>query len=77
MERVLVVDLLHLLAGEGTFGMHVAEILDKSHVWQAYRYQSHELFLPAGLPGSAGVVGLLEGSDVARFALPAPEAPNT
>ena len=48
MERVLAVDLLHLMASEGSYGAQVAAQLDVSEVWHAYRDQKHDLFLPAG-----------------------------
>ena len=48
MERVLAVDLLHLMAAEGSHGAQVAQQLDASEVWHAYRDQKHDLFLPAG-----------------------------
>ncbi|KAK9915634.1 hypothetical protein WJX75_001835 [Coccomyxa subellipsoidea] len=75
MERVLAVELLHLLAAEGTYGAQVSAQLDVSDVWHAYRDQKHDLFLPAGGTSQGGVFGLLTGSEVARFALPAPEPP--
>ena len=54
MQRVLAVDLLHLMAAEGSYGAQVAQQLDASEVWHAYRDQKHDLFLPAGstLPGA-------------------------
>lgn len=48
MERVLAVELLHLLAAEGVYGAQVANQLNASDVWAAYRDQKHDLFLPAG-----------------------------
>ena len=48
MERVLAVDLLHLMAAEGSYGAQIAQQLDASEVWHAYRDQKHDLFLPAG-----------------------------
>ena len=48
MQRVLAVDLLHLMAAEGSYGAQVAQQLDASEVWHAYRDQKHDLFLPAG-----------------------------
>lgn len=73
VQRVLAVDVLKLMAEEGLHGMRVEELLDASEVWQAYKHQKHDLFLPSGATAESGVVGLLEGSTVARFALPAPE----
>lgn len=57
MERVLAVDILHLLAAEGVYGAQVAEQLNASDVWHAYRDQKHDLFLPAG--GTAQVTSAL------------------
>ena len=48
MQRVLAVELLHLLAAEGAYGGQAAAALDASEVWAAYRDQRHDLFLPAG-----------------------------
>ena len=48
MQRVLAVDILHLMAAEGSYGVQVAQQLDASEVWHAYRDQKHDLFLPAG-----------------------------
>lgn len=73
VQRVLAVDVLKLMAEDGLHGMTVEEILSASDVWQAYKHQKHDLFLPSGATAESGVVGLLEGSTVARFALPAPE----
>lgn len=56
MERVLAVELLHLLAAEGTYGAQVSAQLDVSDVWHAYRDQKHDLFLPAG--GTAQVCAM-------------------
>ncbi|GMH45130.1 hypothetical protein BSKO_13087 [Bryopsis sp. KO-2023] len=74
VQRVLAVDVLKLMAEEGLYGVRVEEILEASEVWQAYKHQKHDLFLPSGATAESGVVGLLEGSAVARFALPAPES---
>lgn len=48
MERVVAVEVLHLLAAEGLHAAAVQELLDASEVWRAYRDQKHDLFLPAG-----------------------------
>ena len=48
MERVLAVEVLHLLAAEGMHGQVVADRLAASEVWQAYQGQRHDLFLPGG-----------------------------
>lgn len=73
VQRVLAVDVLKLMSEEGLHAMRVEEQLDASEIWQAYKHQKHDLFLPSGATAESGVVGLLEGSTVARFALPAPE----
>ena len=75
VQRVLFVDVLNLLALEGTYAAQVRHILDNSEIWAAYRGQQHDLFLPAGGTASQGVVGLLKGSETAKFALPAPPLP--
>ena len=48
VERVLAVEVLHLLAAEGGHGQVVADKLAASEVWQAYQGQRHDLFLPGG-----------------------------
>ena len=48
MDRVLGVEVLHLLAAEGSYGAQIAQQLDASDVWHAYKDQKHDLFLPAG-----------------------------
>ena len=48
VERVLAVEVLHLLATEGAHGQVVADRLAASEVWQAYQGQRHDLFLPGG-----------------------------
>ena len=45
---MLAVDVVHLLAAEGTYSASVNEQLDRSDVWRAYSTQKHDLFLPAG-----------------------------
>ncbi|KAF8069423.1 GRV2 [Scenedesmus sp. PABB004] len=73
VERALAVDVLRLLAEEGTYGEQVGAALAGSAVWAAYRDQRHDMFLPSGATPESGVVGLLTAGDTARFALPAPE----
>jgi DnaJ family protein C protein 13 len=73
VQRALAVDVLQLLAEEGAAGGHVAALLQRSDVWQAYSGQRHDMFLPSGATADSGVVGLLTGGETARFALPAPE----
>ncbi|GFR46452.1 hypothetical protein Agub_g8026, partial [Astrephomene gubernaculifera] len=74
--RVLAVDVLRALhQPPGLHSGPVCALLDGSPVWQAYCHQRHDLFLPAGAGAAGGsVVGLLEGPQSARFALPPPEA---
>ena len=73
VQRALAVDVLQLLAEEGAAGGHIAALLQRSEVWQAYSGQRHDMFLPSGATADTGVVGLLTGGETARFALPAPE----
>jgi DnaJ family protein C protein 13 len=74
VERTLAVDVLRLLADEGSYSAQVNSVLGQSPVWAAYRDQRHDMFLPSGATAETGVVGLLTAGDTARFALPAPES---
>ena len=47
VERVVAVEVLHLLAAEGVHAQTVQELLAASDVWRAYKDQQHDLFLPA------------------------------
>ena len=47
VERVLAIDVIHLLAAEGSHSDAVNEQLSTSEVWQAFSQQRHDLFLPA------------------------------
>lgn len=77
VQRSLAVDILNLLAAEGAHSDRVVALLDASDTWNAYKNQKHDLFLPSGATNSSGVVHLLQGSEVARFALPSSETkPN-
>ncbi|XP_021751331.1 dnaJ homolog subfamily C GRV2-like isoform X1 [Chenopodium quinoa] len=72
--RVLAVEVLHAFATEGAHCSSVREILDASDVWNAYKDQRHDLFLPSNAQSAAaGVAGLIE-SDSSRmtYALTAP-----
>ena len=60
MERVLAVEVLHLLAAEGAHGHGVADRLAASEVWQAYQGQRHDLFLPGGATPQVGI-GVCDG----------------
>jgi len=72
VQKVLYVDVLNLLAAEGTYMPSMNGILDSSGVWSAYKGRRHDLFLPAGGvdEGGSGVAGLLKGTQ--QYALPAP-----
>lgn len=74
VERALAVDVLRLLAEEGSYSGQVSGVLARSPVWAAYRDQRHDMFLPSGATAESGVVGLLTAGDTARYALPAPES---
>jgi DnaJ family protein C protein 13 len=74
VERTLAVDVLKLLADQGSYSAQVNAVLGQSPVWAAYRDQRHDMFLPSGATAETGVVGLLTAGDTARFALPAPES---
>lgn len=74
VERALAVDVLRLLAEEGSYSGQVSALLARSAVWAAYRDQRHDMFLPSGTTAESGVVGLLTAGDTARYALPAPES---
>ena len=73
VQRSLAVDILNLLAAEGAHAERVTALLDQSETWNAYKHQKHDLFLPSGATNDSGVVHLLQGSEVARFALPSNE----
>ena len=47
MERVLAVEVLHLLRAPGAYSVSVNDTLGASEVWQAYKHQKHDLFLPS------------------------------
>ncbi|GAX72903.1 hypothetical protein CEUSTIGMA_g358.t1 [Chlamydomonas eustigma] len=72
--RVVTVEVVTALSLEGPFAAQVAALLEASEVWQAYRHQRHDLFLPAGAVTGGSVARLLKGPEATRFALPAPEA---
>ncbi|KAL0042756.1 hypothetical protein WJX79_009797 [Trebouxia sp. C0005] len=67
VERVLAVEVLHLLRAPGAYSVSVNDTLGASEVWQAYKHQKHDLFLPSAGDRSAGVVGLLKGSQLLWF----------
>ncbi|KZV55243.1 hypothetical protein F511_25840 [Dorcoceras hygrometricum] len=72
--RVLAIEVLHAFATEGAYCTKVREILDASDIWNAYKDQRHDLFLPSNAQTSAaGVAGLIESSASSlTYALPAP-----
>eukprot|EP00850_Spirogloea_muscicola_P020512 SM000218S06608 [mRNA] locus=s218:193476:202559:- [translate_table: standard] len=75
--RVLAVEVLRGLAGEGVYTARVQEILAASDIWRAYKDQRHDLFLPSSAQTAAtGVAGLIESiqPSTAIYALPAPHA---
>ena len=47
VERVVAIDVIHLLKAEGNYSQSVVSQLEQSEVWQAYSRQRHDLFLPA------------------------------
>ena len=47
VERVLAVEVLHLLRAPGAYSVSVSDTLGASEVWQAYKHQKHDLFLPS------------------------------
>ena len=76
--RVLVVEILWLLASEGPYKEEMDEKLASSEVWKAYKDQRHDLFLPSSSAASeAGVAGLLTGSSATTLALPSTASPST
>ncbi|KAL8488337.1 hypothetical protein ACS0TY_024112 [Phlomoides rotata] len=72
--RVLAIEVLHAFAAEGAYCTKVRGILDGSDVWNAYKDQRHDLFLPSNAQTSAaGVAGLIESSSSRlTYALTAP-----
>ena len=46
VERVLAVEVLHLMRSPGAYSVSVGDMLGGSEVWQAYKHQKHDLFLP-------------------------------
>eukprot|EP00850_Spirogloea_muscicola_P013506 SM000092S24474 [mRNA] locus=s92:75259:82133:- [translate_table: standard] len=75
--RVLAVEVLRGLAGEGVYSARVQETLAASDIWRAYKDQRHDLFLPSSAQTAAtGVAGLIESMQpsAAIYALPAPHA---
>ncbi|XP_073044078.1 dnaJ homolog subfamily C GRV2-like isoform X2 [Primulina eburnea] len=78
--RVLAIEVLHAFATEGAYCTKVRDILDASDIWNAYKDQRHDLFLPSNAQTSAaGVAGLIESSASSlTYALPAapPQQPS-
>ncbi|CDP03377.1 unnamed protein product [Coffea canephora] len=72
--RVLAIEVLHAFAAEGAHCTKVREILNASNVWDAYKDQRHDLFLPSNAQSAAaGVAGLIENSSSRlTYALTAP-----
>ncbi|KAK6156515.1 hypothetical protein DH2020_010763 [Rehmannia glutinosa] len=73
--RVLAIEVLHAFATEGAYCTKVRDILSASNVWNAYKDQRHDLFLPSNAQTSAaGVAGLIESSSSRlTYALTAPQ----
>ncbi|CAA0821067.1 DnaJ homolog subfamily C GRV2 [Striga hermonthica] len=73
--RVLAIEVLHAFATEGAYCTKVRDILNASPVWNAYKDQRHDLFLPSNAQTSAaGVAGLIESSSSGlTYALTAPQ----
>ncbi|KAL3643272.1 DnaJ subfamily C grv2 [Castilleja foliolosa] len=73
--RVLAIEVLHAFATEGAYCTKVRDILNASDVWNAYKDQRHDLFLPSNAQTSAaGVAGLIESSSSGlTYALTAPQ----
>ncbi|KAL3532412.1 hypothetical protein ACH5RR_005933 [Cinchona calisaya] len=72
--RVLAIEVLHAFAAEGAHCTKVREILNTSNIWDAYKDQRHDLFLPSNAQSAAaGVAGLIENSSSRlTYALTAP-----
>ncbi|XP_024523013.1 dnaJ homolog subfamily C GRV2 isoform X1 [Selaginella moellendorffii] len=72
--RVLAVEILRAFGEEGAHSARVQEILNLSEVWNAYKDQKHDLFLPSNSQmAAAGIAGLIEGSTAGvTYSLPAP-----
>ncbi|KAK4420269.1 DnaJsubfamily C GRV2 [Sesamum alatum] len=72
--RVLAIEVLHAFATEGAYCTKVRDLLSASDVWNAYKDQRHDLFLPSNAQTSAaGVAGLIESSSSRlTYALTAP-----
>jgi len=68
-QRVLVVDIIHLLRKDGAYAEVIREMVDENEIWKAYSQQKHDLFLPSNANDSTGVAGLLTGT-AAQYALP-------
>ena len=56
VERVVAVEVLHLLAAEGVHQAAIQELLAASDVWRAYKDQQHDLFLPAASDKEARLI---------------------
>ncbi|KAL1547941.1 DnaJ subfamily C grv2 [Salvia divinorum] len=77
--RVLAIEVLHAFAAEGAYCTKVRAILNASSVWNAYKDQRHDLFLPSNAQTSpAGVAGLIESSSSRlTYAIAAPPSHST
>eukprot|EP00890_Picochlorum_soloecismus_P001518 jgi/Picsp_1/2367/NSC_05830-R1_dnaj homolog subfamily c member 13 len=60
VTRVLCIDVVNLLTVDGTHSQQINALLSKSAVWEAYKGQKHDLFLPSFINQGKSLVGLLE-----------------
>jgi len=58
--RVLCIDVVNLLTINGTYSDEINALLSNSAVWEAYKGQKHDLFLPSFADQGKSLVGLLE-----------------
>lgn len=57
---MLAVEVLHLMTSAGAYATSVSDMLAGSEVWQAYKHQKHDLFLPAAGDRSVSSCKLLQ-----------------
>jgi hypothetical protein len=61
--RVLCIDVVNLLTVDGMHSQKINTLLSKSAVWEAYKGQKHDLFLPSFADQGKSLVGLLENPE--------------
>ena len=61
--RVLCIDVVNLLTVDGMHSEQIQALLSKSAVWEAYKGQKHDLFLPSFADQGKSLVGLLENQE--------------